>query len=721
MPGDVLEVKDTGTPYLEKLTFTRSGNATDGFITLQAFPGHTPILDGTGVPGDHMVLIESQSYVKLIGFEIRNHLQVNDGSGVRITGSGAHIEIRQNRIHDVRGVDAMGITVYGTSPTAPLSDLVIDGNEIYDIEPAHSEALTLNGNIERFAVTNNIVRDVNNIGIDFIGGEVEINSDPTKVPRDGVCRFNHVFRARANYGGGFAAGIYVDGGRDILVENNVVSGSDMGIEVGAENAGVVASGIIVRNNRIYRNDKVCLVFGGFDASAGRVRTSQFVNNTCYQNDTLGTGVGELWIQHAEQNTVRRNIFYGLGDVLLSSDTGSADNIVDANVWFTSAGAEGATFVWNGTTHEGFSAYQAASGQDAQSRFADPLLVDPTVADFHLRPGSPAIDGGDAAGRPGPGELDIDRGARLMGPGIDVGADEVVTPGCEYTTDPAGASVPRAGGSGTVTVTTLAGCNWTATGFDAWVTVDGATRTGTDTVDYSVEPSDAGPSSRIATLVIATTRFTVAQLGASTTPLVTITSPTDRPAWKTTTNASQFTVSGMALDNDAVASVSWSNDRGGSGDAMGTDTWTVANIPLQEGFNAITLSAMDADGNRGTDTLTVNVNRPPSVTASCDPCALEIGATADLRAEGQDPDSDSIAYQWSADTGSFEGSTTDETARWRAPDHAGAVPITVTVTDGRGGTASTSVTIDVSVAQLAQGPIGQPTAGLLLSPSTIPRR
>ncbi len=185
MPGDVLQVKDTGTPYLEKVTFARSGNATDGFITLQAFPGHTPILDGTGVPGDHMVLIESQSYVKLIGFEIWNHLQVNDGSGVRITGSGTHIEIRRNRIHDVRGVDAMGITVYGTSPTTPLSDLVM------------------------------------------VGGELDINSDPTKVPRDGVCRFNQVFRARANYGGGCAAGIYVDGGRDIIIENNVVSGSDI--------------------------------------------------------------------------------------------------------------------------------------------------------------------------------------------------------------------------------------------------------------------------------------------------------------------------------------------------------------------------------------------------------------------------------------------------------------------------------------------------------------
>ena len=71
----------------------------------------------------------------------------------------------------------------------------------------------------------------------------------------------------------------------------------------------MTSGVIVRNNVIYRNDKVCLVFGGFDASVGRVRHSQFLNNTCYQNDTLGIDNGELWIQRAEDNTVRRNIFH----------------------------------------------------------------------------------------------------------------------------------------------------------------------------------------------------------------------------------------------------------------------------------------------------------------------------------------------------------------------------------------------------------------------------
>src|SRR6185369_5336514 len=102
-----------------------------------------------------MVLIDSRSYVKLVGFEIRNNLGVNDGSGVRILGSGSHIEIRDNEIHDIRGDDAMGITVYGTAAT-PIDNLIIDGNEIHDCEPFRSEALTLNGNITNFEVTNNV-------------------------------------------------------------------------------------------------------------------------------------------------------------------------------------------------------------------------------------------------------------------------------------------------------------------------------------------------------------------------------------------------------------------------------------------------------------------------------------------------------------------------------------------------------------------------------------
>lgn len=422
-PGDTVAVKDTPGPYFEKLVFPRSG-APGASITLAAFPGHAPILDGTGVPGAHMIAIPSRSYVRVIGFEIRNNRHVNDGSGIRIEGAGAFIELRDNRIHDIRGKHAMGITVYGTE-ASPIADLVIDGNEIYDCEPAQSEALALNGNVERFAVTNNIVRDVNNIGIVMIGGETDIQPDPTKVARDGVCRGNQVYRARSSYGGGFAAGIYVDGGRDIVVEHNVVAESDLGIEIGAENTGIVASGVVVRNNVIHHNDKAGLVFGGYSAAVGRVRDSAFLNNTLVHNDTLGTGFGELWIQFATDNVVRNNLVYANAHgVLVTAEPPSADNALDYNLFFTDGDPAAAAFLWRGTLYTGFAAYQAGSGQDAHGLFADPQLLVPGTGDPHLRAGSPAVNAGDPAFVPAAGETDIDGAPRVTGGRVDIGADEL---------------------------------------------------------------------------------------------------------------------------------------------------------------------------------------------------------------------------------------------------------------------------------------------------------
>ncbi len=423
VPGDTIEVKDTPGPYAEKIAFPSSG-APGAYITLQAFAGHSPVLDGTGVPGENMVLIDSKSYVKIVGFEIRNNLGVHDGSGIRVLGSGSHIELRDNRIHDIRGSNAMGITVYGTEATS-ISDLIIDGNQIYDCEPARSEALTLNGNVETFEVTNNVVRDVNNIGIDFIGGETDIQPDTSKVARNGVCRGNQVYRANSIYGGGYAGGIYVDGGKDIVIERNIVAESDLGLEVGAENSGIVSSGVIVRDNILYHNQKAGLAFGGYAASVGRVKSCSFLNNTLYQNDTLNVGLGELWVQYAEDNVVRNNVFYaGAQNLLIYSESGNVNNALDYNLWFADAGAGSAVFVWKNTGYSGFASYLAGSGEDAHSVFADPQLVDAGAADFHLSSTSPAVNAGDPGFAAAMGETDIDGAPRVSGGRVDAGADEV---------------------------------------------------------------------------------------------------------------------------------------------------------------------------------------------------------------------------------------------------------------------------------------------------------
>ena len=88
------------------------------------------------------------------------------------------------------------------------------------------------------------------------------------------------------------------------------------------------------------------------------------------------------------------------------------------------------------------------------------------------------------------------------------------------------------------------------------------------------------------------------------------------------------------------------------------------------------------------------NRPPTVTARCEPCSVLVGQRSTVTADAQDPDGDPLTYRWSAPSGTFQNPADRQTV-WTAPQQAGAVPATVTVDDGRGGTASASVTIQVT--------------------------
>src|SRR5262249_40306958 len=151
-------------------------------------------------------------------------------SGIRVTGYGTNIEIRNNVIHDIHGTNAMGITVYGNSVAKSIAYLVIDNNEIYNAEPAPNEALTVDGNITQFQATGNRVHDVNGVGIDVVGGDRAVNR--YGIARNGIVRGNTVYNAHSA-SSGLAPGIYVDGGLNIVLEYNVSHDNDVGIEVGA--------------------------------------------------------------------------------------------------------------------------------------------------------------------------------------------------------------------------------------------------------------------------------------------------------------------------------------------------------------------------------------------------------------------------------------------------------------------------------------------------------
>jgi len=87
------------------------------------------------------------------------------------------------------------------------------------------------------------------------------------------------------------------------------------------------------------------------------------------------------------------------------------------------------------------------------------------------------------------------------------------------------------------------------------------------------------------------------------------------------------------------------------------------------------------------------NRPPTVHAQCDPCTVQVGQPSTVTADARDPDGDVLTYRWSAPSGSLANPSERQTT-WTAPAQEGTVPVTVTVSDGKGGTATDTVNIQV---------------------------
>lgn len=419
-PGSTVNVR--GGIYEERVTINVSGNANDGFITFRSNPGETAVFEGGHLTPDRrsgMLVIHDKSYIRIEGFEIRNFRTAEHRLtplGISVTGAGSHIELLHNNVHHIEnnfqgrdrpgsGGNGFGIAVYGTDARNPISDLVIDGNEVHHLKTGSSESLVVNGNVTNFRITHNEVHDNNNIGIDVIGFEHTAPDPAVDQARDGVVSDNLVYnitsRGNPAYGEDQSSdGIYVDGGTRVVIERNVMHHVDFGIELASEHRGRTTSYITARHNLIYACNTAGVSIGGYGAERGGTDHCTVVNNTLYGNDTSNTGSGEFQMQYNMTNNVfEHNIVYaGPRCLMTASKSGRVEAntptvMINDNVYYCDSGAAASLWEWFPASYTGFDKWVQAAGNDGHSRFADPRFVDPAKSDFHLRSDSPALDAG----------------------------------------------------------------------------------------------------------------------------------------------------------------------------------------------------------------------------------------------------------------------------------------------------------------------------------------
>lgn len=433
-PGDNLLIMEG--VYNEKVQMNESGSESN-FITISNFDEGQVVIDGSGITSQEAIIeIYDQEYIIISGLTIANNEMI-DAQGILIENNCSNIGITGNTIYDINfssnpnapvneNTNSQPIIVYGTNPDIPITDIEISGNTIYDCMTGYSEVVAVNGNVDGFHVMDNIIYNNTNIGIDLIGHEATCPDPANDQARNGIISGNIIYSCLADYA--TSGGIYVDGARDIIIENNYSYNNGYGIEVGCENMGKSAENIIVRNNVFYNNEVAGIALGGFDypGGSGMVSNISVTNNTLLKNDYSGTYSGELYLTYFEDAEIFNNIFFTTSQnhaIVLDSDFSNL--LLDYNLFYCMDGATNLEFYWDGESYTGLSQYQNATGQDENSFFGDPLFANNAIPNpnIHLQQGSPAIDAGDPNYSPGADEVDIDDNTRIYNSIIDIGADE----------------------------------------------------------------------------------------------------------------------------------------------------------------------------------------------------------------------------------------------------------------------------------------------------------
>jgi parallel beta-helix repeat protein len=405
----------THKPVANGLYIDAARGANGQWLTIRNYPGENVILDGSNINTKYSALISvaGAKNVRIEGLKLTK--MTNDSAlqfaapglglkdtrfGIIVSGKAANIVIKKNEIYDIAWTRNLAkqkiptsfdnvspLIVIGTTDTS-IRNVVIDSNTVYNNVPGYSEAVTINGNVDSFAITNNLVFDNANIGIVAAGNYQYIVDDPNysvtapnNFSRNGFIRNNTAYRNISPIA--VSAGIYLDGSRNVKVENNLSYNNGTGISIGNEQYNSISGYHLVQNN-VFRDNLTAGLYLGSTNLTSWVENCTVKNNTVKDNFLIDPvlrarannqyGVANAADRYTEVNVYRvrnsifeQNTIESLSDYALGLFLTQTNNTLRYNTYYViSEDACKAIFVRDTISDTSFHRFVLKSGYDQTS-------------------------------------------------------------------------------------------------------------------------------------------------------------------------------------------------------------------------------------------------------------------------------------------------------------------------------------------------------------------
>jgi parallel beta-helix repeat protein len=351
-PGQTVRV--AAGSYAENVRVSRSGSSRAP-VVFTAAPRAKVIVHGR----TNGFTITGKNWVRITGFTITQTANY----GIAVSNS-SHVTLTNNQVS------------YSGQPLPNLAS--------YGIRLGH---------VRNSLVRKNTVHHNTNAGIALVDG----SSGNTLKANESFANAQGFQRA--------ASGIRLFGApRNIITGNFVHDNEDSGID---SDSG--ANDTLV-NNIVYRN-------GDHGIDDSKAPGTRIISNTVYKNTTSGINVegNSTGVTIANNISVDNGINSprSHGNILVDASS-TPGTTMDFDLVYLSTPDK--LLVWGSSSFLSLSGFRSATGREAHGIQADPKWIDARAGNFHLRPGSPAIDAANSAvsGQP---RRDVKRRARFDDPAI----------------------------------------------------------------------------------------------------------------------------------------------------------------------------------------------------------------------------------------------------------------------------------------------------------------